>query len=293
MIARWQRGQSWAWEAPGAIMPRVQISDGGRAGTVTYREGLHTASFDWEFAMSPALAVISGPKARDWDRVCPWAAGRQGEVLEHVAGEVIRQKAGGCTPEIDLAAGTITLLEPRRREKGRKRRGSSKRGALDPLGELATGEIEEFIDLILREGMSGPTVDALAQIDHPRARAAVDEAVRHHLSVDVRLAAAEALHARGALADLEPVLTRELRLLNRREDGLARVLRLAEAHPTPAVKQALLWASWNQTECAADCARLLLKLVGGPEAVDAMGPVLPGLEFHTSFFQRKAAFEAL
>jgi hypothetical protein len=24
-----------------------------------------------------------------------------------------------------------------------------------------------------------------------------------------------------------------------------------------------------------------------------MGPVLPGLEFHTSFFQRKAAFEAL
>jgi hypothetical protein len=124
-------------------------------------------------------------------------------------------------------------------------------------------------------------VDALAQIDHPTARAAVDEASRHHLSVDVRLAAAEGLHSRGTLPDLEAVLTRELRLLNRRTDGLARALRLAETHPTPAVKQALLWASWNQTECAADCARLLLKLVGGPDAVAAMEAVLAGLELHT------------
>ena len=109
----------------------------------------------------------------------------------------------------------------------------------------------------------------------------------------MRLAAAEGLHARGTLPDLEPVLTRELRLLNRRTDGLARALRLAEAHPTPAVRQALLWASWNQTECAADCARLLLKLVGGPEATAGMAAVLAGLELHTSFFERKAAFDAL
>src|SRR5262249_24278255 len=128
---------------------------------------------------------------------------------------------------------------------------------------------------------------------HPKARAAVDEASRHHLSVDVRLAAAEALLARGALPDLEPVLVRELKVLNRRADGLARALRLAQAHPSPAVKQALLWASWNQTECAPDCAGLLLKLVGGTRAVEAMAGVLTGLGLHTSFFQRKAAFEAL
>ena len=273
-------------------MPRVDIENGGRAGSLSYREGLHSASFDWEFAMSPALAIITGPASRDWDRLCPWAAGRQGEVFEHVASEVVRQKAAGCTPEIDLAAGTITLLEPEPAP-GRKPRGSSPRGALDAVGELSDGEVEQLIDRMLLDEMTGPTVDALAQIDHPRARAAVDEAAGHHLSVDVRLAAAEALQARGALADLEPVLTRELRVLNRRADGLARVLRLAEAHPTPAVKQALLWASWNQTECAADCARLLLKLVSGPEAVAALADVLPGLELHTSFFQRKAAFDAL
>ena len=274
-------------------MPRVDISNGGRAGTITYREGMHTVSFDWEFAMSPALAVITGPDSRAWDRLGGWAAGRQEEIFEHVAREVIRQKAAGHTPEIDLAAGTITLLEPARSGTGGRRRGSSPRGPLDPLGELAETDIEELISLILRDGTSGPTVDALAQIDHPKARAVVDEAAHHHLSVDVRLAAAEGLQARGTLADLEPVLTRELRLLNRRTDGLARVLRLAEAHRTPAVKQALLWASWNQTECAADCARLLLKMVSGPQAVTEMAEVLGDLDLHRSYFQRKTAFEAL
>ena len=274
-------------------MPRVDIGNGGRGGSVTYGEGLHTASLSWEFALSPALAIVTGPKASEWDRACPWAAGRQAEILAHVAAEVVRQKAPGCRHEIDLEAGTITILESRRRAKGRRRRGSSPRGPLDAVGELADDEIEQLIDLMLRDEMSGPIVDGLAQIDHPKARAAVDEASRHHLSVDVRLAAAEALQARGALADLEPVLTRELKTLNRRADGLARALRLAEAHPTPAVKQALLWSSWNQTECAPECARLLLKLVGGPEAVAAMTDVLPGLELHSSFFQRKAAFETL
>jgi hypothetical protein len=274
-------------------MPRVDIGNGGRGGSITYGEGLHTASLYWEFALSPALAIITGPRASEWDRACPWAVGRQAEIFEHVAAEVVRQKAPGSRYEIDLDAGTVTILEARRRVKGRKRRGSSPRGPLDAVGELADDGLEQLIDLMLRDDMSGPIVDGLAQIDHPKARAAVDEASRHHLSVEVRLAAAEALEARGALADLEPVLVRELKILNRRADGLPRALRLAEAHPTPAVKQALLWASWNQTECATDCARLLLKLVGGPSAVAAMADVLPGLDLHTSFFQRKAAFEAL
>jgi hypothetical protein len=273
-------------------MPRVEITDGGRAGSITYREGLHTVPFSWEFAISPALAIINGPTAREWERLGGWAAGRQEEIFQHVAGEVIRQKASGHTVDLDLEAGTITVLESAP-PKGRKPRGSAPGGPLDAVGELAESEIEELIDLILRDGMSGPTVDALAQIDHPRAHSAVEEASHHHLSVDVRLAAAEALHARGKLADLEPVLTRELRLLNRRTDGLARALRLAEAYPTPAVKQALLWSSWNQTECATDCARLLLKLALGPGALESMADVLPGLGLHTSFFQRKAAFDAL
>jgi hypothetical protein len=267
-------------------MPTVEISGAGRAGSITYREGLHTLQFDWEFALSPALVFINGPTTSEWERLGSWAAGRQEEIFEHVAGEVIRQKASGHSADIDLAAGTITILEGRRRGGSRIRR-------LDAVGELARSELDDLIDLILREGPSGPTVDALAQIDHPKAHAAVEEASRHHLSVDVRLAAAEALRARGTLADLEPVLVRELKALNRRADGLDRALRLAAAHPTPAVKQALLWASWNHTECAADCAKLLITLTAGPEAAPALAEVLARLGFHTSYFQRKAAFDAL
>jgi hypothetical protein len=272
-------------------MPRVEIRDGGRAGSITYQEGLHTLHLDWEFALSPALAIINGPTASEWERLGEWAAGRQEEIFQHVAAEVIRQKASGHTADLDLQAGTITILEMSRPD--RPRRGSSPQGPLDAVGELPGSELEELIDLILRDGPSGPAVDALAQIDHPKAHAAVEEAAGHHLSVDVRLAAAEALHAGGRLADLEPVLIRELKALNRPADGLGRALRLAAAHPTPAVKQALLWASWNHTECAAECAKLLIALANGPEALPPMADVLAGLGFHTSYFQRKAAFDAL
>jgi len=273
-------------------MPRVEISNGGRAGSITYRERLHTASFDWEFGASPALAIITGPRATDWDRLHPWAAGRQAEIFEQVATEVVRQKASGHKYEIDLAGGTITILEPRSVRPPRAR-GKKEVSPVDPMTDSGDGELEELIGLIAREGISGPTVDALGQIDHPCANAVVEEASRDHLSVDARLAASEALHSRGRLPDLEPALIRELRMLNRPEDGLFRILRLAEAHPTPAVRQALLWASWNQTDCAPECARLLLKLTGGPDAVAAFSPTLPKLGLHNSYFDRKAAFDAL
>lgn len=274
------------------MKPQVEISNGGRAGSVTYREGGHSVSLDWEFALSPALAIISGPSSRNWDRRCPWAAGRQAEIFEHVASEVVRQKASGCGYEIDLASGVITVLE-RTAAAGGTGRGRKRTATLDSVSELDPTELEELIDLIIAEGMSGPTVDALAQIDHPRAQAVVDEACRHQVSIDVRLAAAEAQHARGRLADLEAVLVRELRLLDRPTDGLARALRLAEADPTPRVRQALLWASWNQTDCAAECARLLLRLTHGSEAVAASSAVLANLGLHHSYFERKAAFDAL
>src|SRR5262249_60696479 len=103
-----------------------------------------------------------------------------------------------------------------------------------------------------------------------RRRSALAQVSGRALSADVGRAAAEALHARGELPALEPVLPRELRMLNRSADGLARALRLAEARPTPAVKQALLWSSWNQSECAPDCARLLLRLASGSTPLEPM-----------------------
>lgn len=90
--------------------PTVEISNSGRGGSIYYREDNNTAVFDWEFAASPALALIFGPNAEVWDRRYPWAAGRQAEIYRFVGEEAIRQKASGYKLEIELDSGTITII---------------------------------------------------------------------------------------------------------------------------------------------------------------------------------------
>jgi len=52
-------------------------------------------------------------------------------------------------------------------------------------------------------------------------------------------------------------------------------------------------ASRNGSPATASDGRIALKLVAGPEAVAAMAEALGDLDLHRSYFQRKAAFEAL
>src|SRR5215470_11768716 len=93
---------------PGAT---VEIATSGRGGSITYREGENTATFDWEFGASPAIALIFGATAEVWDRRYPWAAGRQAEIYDVVAAEAVRQQAEGARFEVDLESGTISVLE--------------------------------------------------------------------------------------------------------------------------------------------------------------------------------------
>jgi hypothetical protein len=278
------------------VSSRVEISSSGRAGSISYHEGPHTASFDWEFALPPALALVSGPGAKLWDHRYPWAAGRQGEVYEVVAREVVRQQAPECRFKLDLAEGVITvLLPPRPRALRRRRTAKSQHTEFEAVAELSNEDRKRLIAALTAEGMTSSIVEALGSIDDPEARTAVDQASRDHLSVDVRLAAAEVMQAQGRLTDLETVLAREIRMLNEPRDGLARALRLASLHPTDTVKQALLWASWNATDCSPECARLLLTMTGTASAplsatAEAM---LVKLGLHNSYFDRKAAFDAL
>jgi len=90
--------------------PVVEITTSGRGGTITYREGDRAIVFDWEFAMSPALALAWGPRQADWDTACPWASGRQESIYEYVGGEVVRQQAPGGAFEYDLERGELTIL---------------------------------------------------------------------------------------------------------------------------------------------------------------------------------------
>jgi hypothetical protein len=307
----------------------VEIETRGRGGSIAYIEGDHRVGFDWEFALPPAIALIFGPKARHWDTVVPWAAGRQAEIYDTVGAEVVRQQVPGGRFTADLAEGVLEILRPLRRRAverassgagaagSKPRRPRERSAALErflasvvpvwkewadgqrydvaALARLRPGERAEAVAVLTGRDSTWREVEALAAIGTPAAREAIDAALQHHLSIDTRLAAAEARFAADPAFDLDGFLARQIRRLDRPANGLARALRLAEAHGGPATRQALLWASYNATECAPACARLLLRLTGvATEPLDpALERVLGKLGLHTSSFDRAAAFEAL
>jgi hypothetical protein len=87
----------------------VTILQHGRGGTISYREGDNEVLFEWEFGGS-VVALIWGTSRKDWDGCHRWAVGRQPEIYDSVAKEVIRQKAPTSAYEIDLESGTLTVL---------------------------------------------------------------------------------------------------------------------------------------------------------------------------------------
>jgi hypothetical protein len=117
-------------------------------------------------------------------------------------------------------------------------------------------------------------------------------ALRRHTSVDARLADAEAT---DDAATIDAVLAREIRRLSQPQDGLDRAMRLATAHPTDGIRQALLWASYNATECAPRCAEVLLTLTeSASDPLDREAQsILARLGKHSSDIDRSAAFAEL
>ena len=286
---------------------RVEIEERGRGGRIVYMEHDHRIAFDWEFALPPALALIWGPGAADWDAHHPWAAGRQREIYELVGEEVVRRRARQCHVTFDLAAGTMEVRygDPAERMEVREilRRlpepwrplPEGEGFELQRLERLTTPERDRVVAALAAREITSREVEALAALNTPAAWREIAGALRHHLSIDTRLAAAEALKERNPTFDLESVLCRQLRELNDPRHGLTRALRLAEANPSPAVRQALLYASYNATECAGPCARLLLRLCGtATEPLEpALQEVIGRLGLHVSSFERQAGFEAL
>jgi hypothetical protein len=86
----------------------VEIESKGRCGYVHYFEGKDKISFDWEFVGTP-LAVIWGPLPDRWDTLFPWAKGRRTEIMQRIAGAVIRQKAPNCVPEYNYDRTEINI----------------------------------------------------------------------------------------------------------------------------------------------------------------------------------------
>lgn len=307
-------------------MPSVEFEQSGRGGSIYYHEGKNTIAFSWEFALAPTLALIFGPNSQAWEREYPWAAGRQAKIYDFVGEEVVRQKAPGYCFDYDVESGVMEILKQSEQERSEGSRSKKRRGAapapkhskayekflasivptreqwqenqtydVAAIAEMMAEERNEVVTLLTGRDSTWREVEALAVIDTPTARAAVDEASKHHLSIDTRLAAAEAMHQQGRLADLDTFLAKQLHLLYQPPNGLQRALRIAESHPSETVRQALLWASYNQTECAPECAKLLLALTGAAkEPFDAeVNQMIEKLGLHNSYFDRKAAFDDL
>ena len=247
------------------LHPQVEIVTSGRGGSIVYREGSHTVDFSWEFAMPPALTLLFGPSAGQWAHAMSWAAGRRAEIFDTVGKEVVRQQAPSGEFIVDLDTGIIQI---------NRRRHS------------ATEPTETKV--------SAATPAMPATVDRAAIRD-LDADLHDHLSIETRLAAAEAMHSQLRLDDIDLFLAIQIRKLHSIDDCLERALRLAAAFPTDAVKQALLWASCNATACAPHCAAALLHLVSTEQEPfgEQVRQMLQKLDRHNSSFDRAAAFAQL
>lgn len=88
---------------------KVTITVEGRSGDVRYSEQDDSVTGWWEFAGGDAVAIVSMGSASIWHTQHPWAVDRRVAILRRVADEVIRQKASGCTADIDEEGGWITI----------------------------------------------------------------------------------------------------------------------------------------------------------------------------------------
>jgi hypothetical protein len=167
---------------------------------------------------------------------------------------------------------------------------------LDALREMEEWERPQILEILRDREVTWREIEVFAAVEHPIARAAIDAALEHRLSVGTRLAAAEALHAQGRLAQpIDERLAREIRQLDTVHNGCTRALLMAEKHPTGAVQQALLYASYNRTECSLHCAALLCYLRGVAKAPFdwELRPLFLRLGPNNSMLERQAAFDEL
>ena len=140
---------------------------------------------------------------------------------------------------------------------------------LDALAELEGAEraqaLEILDDRLASSGAGWREVDAVAALDDPEARTRLEQLARHR-SAEVRLRAVTHLKQRGRPDIAEQEIVRLLGAAEL-EVGIDALMTLAEDHPTPAVREALL-------SCAVDgapdlrvhAAALALYLAGGADS---------------------------
>lgn len=139
---------------------------------------------------------------------------------------------------------------------------------LSALAEMTEDERREIAVILAGASDDWRNSQALAALDNEPADASLETLLQSQ-DIDARLEAAEQLHAKGKLPDVDRVIAESLRQAES-FGGLSRSLMLAEAHPTEPVKKALLWCALHADGVVAvNCVALLYYLAGlAKEAFD-------------------------
>lgn len=137
---------------------------------------------------------------------------------------------------------------------------------LEALSELEPAELKSIVSTLSQKLTSTPDwrdVDALAAIELPEARKALKKAAEKCSKPDVRLRAVEALADAGVNNDLEGEIVKQLQAA-KTSGEYSYALDLAEEHPTPAVKRAVLELAYEGQDrvCRCSAATMSLYLFG-------------------------------
>jgi hypothetical protein len=129
--------------------------------------------------------------------------------------------------------------------------------------EMTDDERRQIQKLMLDRDIEWRELEVLEALDSTVAWRAIQRTFEQGGTIDVRLAAAQALERGGRLdSPIDDVLAAEILKLKTIEGGSTRALLMAETHPGEKVKRALLRAGGRKNEIAMHCAALLCYLCG-------------------------------
>jgi hypothetical protein len=96
---------------PSAEKWSVECEPAGQSGYFFYHEGTRELPLYWEYGGGDIVVVVRADDASKLTTRHPWIVGREREILERVAGEVVRRRAPTCRAEIDEKAFSIYVRE--------------------------------------------------------------------------------------------------------------------------------------------------------------------------------------
>jgi hypothetical protein len=96
---------------PSAENWSVECEPAGQCGYFFYHEDARELSFYWEYGAGDVVVIVRADDPTRLTTRHPWIIGREREILQRVADEVVRRRAPTCTAEIDEKTFSIYVRE--------------------------------------------------------------------------------------------------------------------------------------------------------------------------------------